>query len=58
MKGNEFERWLRAQGVEISKKRKKHFKLYFNGKQTVLPNAGAKEISEGTRLDIIKQLGL
>jgi mRNA interferase HicA len=58
MKCNEFKRWLLAQGVEVSKKRKKHFKLYFNGKQTTLPDHGAKEMAEGTRRAIIKQLGL
>lgn len=58
MKCNEFRRWLLAQGVEIAKTRNKHFKIYYNGKQTTLPDHGAKEISEGTRKAIIKQLGL
>jgi mRNA interferase HicA len=58
MSCNEFRRWLLAQGVEIAKQRKKHFKLYYNGKQTVLPDHGAKEIGEGLRKAIIKQLGL
>jgi len=58
MSCNEFKRWLLKQGVVISKKREKHFKIYFNGKQTVLPDHGAKEIGEGLRKTIIKQLGL
>jgi len=59
MKCNEFKRWLLARGVEISKTAKgSHFKIYFNGKQTTLPNHGAKEMAEGTRKAIIKQLGL
>lgn len=59
MKCNEFKRWLKAQGVEIAKSGTgSHFKLYFNGKQTTLPDHGAKEMAEGTRRAIIKQLGL
>jgi mRNA interferase HicA len=58
MSCNEFKRWLLAQGVEISKQRNKHFKIFYNGKQTVLPDHGAKEIGEGLRKTIIKQLGL
>ncbi|WP_213881222.1 type II toxin-antitoxin system HicA family toxin [Pseudomonas sp. dw_358] len=58
MSGNEFKRWLIAQGVEFSKKRQKHFKIYYQGKQTIFPDHGAKEIGEGLRKAIIKQLGL
>ncbi|MBD1589650.1 type II toxin-antitoxin system HicA family toxin [Pseudomonas typographi] len=58
MSYNEFKRWLQAHGVEISKRRNKHFKIYLNGKQTILPDHGAKEIGEGLRKAIIKQLGL
>jgi len=58
MSYNEFKRWLQAQGVEISRHRKKHFKIYYKGEQTVLPDHGAKEIGEGLRKAIIKQLSL
>jgi mRNA interferase HicA len=58
MSCNEFKRWLLAQGVEVSKQRSKHFKIFYKGKQTVLPDHGAKEIGEGLRKTIIKQLGL
>ena len=58
MSCNEFKRWLLAQGVEISRQRNKHFKIFYKGKQTVLPDHGAKEIGEGLRKAIIKQLGL
>ncbi|PVZ52562.1 MULTISPECIES: type II toxin-antitoxin system HicA family toxin [unclassified Pseudomonas] len=59
MKCNEFKRWLLAQGVEISNTAKgSHFKLYYGSKQTTLPDHGAKEMAEGTRRAIIKQLGL
>lgn len=35
-----------------------HFKVTLNGKSTVFPDHGAKEIGEGLRMSIIKQLGL
>ncbi|AXA66731.1 type II toxin-antitoxin system HicA family toxin [Pseudomonas oryzihabitans] len=59
MKYNEFRRWLVAQGVEISKSANgSHFKIYYKGKQTTFPNHGAKEMGEGLRKDILKQIGL
>ncbi|MEQ1529739.1 MAG: hypothetical protein ABL925_10510 [Methylococcales bacterium] len=56
MKLSEFARWLRAQGVTF-KEGKKHTKLYFGTRQSVLPRHAA-EIGEGLRKTIIKQLGL
>ncbi|EXC09120.1 ycfA-like family protein [Acinetobacter baumannii 625974] len=35
-----------------------HMIIEFNGKKTVFPNHGKKEIPEGTRLKIKKDLGL
>jgi len=59
MKYSEFRRWLEAQGVEFSKSAKgSHFKIRYKDRQTIFPNHGAKEIGEGLRKDIIKQLGL
>jgi mRNA interferase HicA len=61
MKYNQFRRWLEAQGVKFTKSASgsSHFKIKApNGKQTIFPNHGAKEISEGLRKEIIKQLGL
>lgn len=59
MSYNEFRRWLMAQGVRFEKSKGRHvFKLYYNGKQTVFSNHGAKEMKEPTRKGIIKQLGL
>lgn len=58
---NEFRKWLLAQGVEFQKKGNggSHFKIKApNGRQTILPYHGAKEIGEGLRKAIIKQLGL
>ncbi|MBC3503569.1 type II toxin-antitoxin system HicA family toxin [Pseudomonas sp. SWRI59] len=59
MSYNEFKRWLKARGVRFeSLNGTSHFKIYFEGKQTIFPDHGAKEMKEGTRKGIIKQLGL
>jgi mRNA interferase HicA len=61
MKYSEFQRWLASRGVTFKKARGggSHFKVKApNGNQTTFPNHGAKEIGEGLRKEIIKQLGL
>lgn len=60
MKYNEFRRWLESRGVKFAKSANgSHFKIKApNGMQTIFPNHGAKEIGEGLRKEIIKQLGL
>ncbi|KPB20112.1 MULTISPECIES: type II toxin-antitoxin system HicA family toxin [Pseudomonas] len=35
-----------------------HFKVYLNGKATIFADHGSKEMHEGLRKSIIKQLGL
>lgn len=57
MKISEFKRWLESQGVDI-KDGTNHWKLYRNGKQSVLPRHPSKELKEGTRKAILKQLDL
>ncbi|MCE6855279.1 type II toxin-antitoxin system HicA family toxin [Acinetobacter baumannii] len=53
MSFNGFKRWLIAQGVIFVRKGKgSHMIIEFNGKKTVFPNHGKKEIPEGTRLKI------
>lgn len=54
---SEFKRWLQAQGVIVTEGAN-HWKLYFNGRQSVLPRHPGKELKEGTRRAILKQLGL
>jgi len=56
MKMSEFRKWLAHQGV-IFKEGTKHTKLYYKGRQSTLPRHH-KEIGEGLRQDILKQLGL
>lgn len=60
MKYSEFKRWLEGQGVQFTKSRggSSHFKLRFNGKTSVFPFHGSKEMSEELRKKIMKDLGL
>lgn len=57
LKISEFKRWLESQGVSI-KDGANHWKLYLNGNQTTLPRHPSKELKDGTRRAILKQLGL
>ena len=54
---SQFRRWLAAPGVAFIEGCK-HTKLYYRGKQSTLPRHGGREISEGARRAILKQLGL
>lgn len=56
MKASEFRRWLAEQGATFEEGAK-HTKVYLDGKQTTLPRH-AKEIGEGLRKAVLKQLGL
>jgi mRNA interferase HicA len=59
VKYSEFERWLKSQGVEVIRNGKgSHRIVKYNDKQSVFPYHGSKEIGEGLRKAIIKQLGL
>ncbi|MGP2470316.1 type II toxin-antitoxin system HicA family toxin [Yersinia sp. 2540 StPb PI] len=57
MKQSEYRKWLEAQGVEI-KSGTNHLKLYYQGKQSVMPIHPSKELGEALRKAIIKQLGI
>jgi mRNA interferase HicA len=57
MKSSEFKRWLLKQGVEIIPAKGSHFKLFFNGKQSVMPMHNT-ELKTGLVQGIKKQLGL
>jgi len=59
MKYSEFVRWLQARGVVISKGKGRHYlKATYRGKTVPIPYHGAKEIGEGVRRKILKELGL
>lgn len=57
MKQSEFRRWLEAQGVEV-KNGTNHLKLYYQGRQSVMPRHPGKEIGESLRKAVLKQLGI
>jgi len=57
MKTSDFRRWLVARGAVLIEA-KRHTKIYLNGRQTLLPRHPSKEIGEGLRKAILKQLRL
>ena len=58
MKYSEFRRWLIKQGVTFKPGKGSHHKATLNGKSTVFPDHGAKEIGTGLVAKIKKDLGL
>lgn len=58
MKYSEFRRWLKSLGAEITPGKGSHHKVMLNGKQTVFPDHGSKEIGKGLVEKIKKDLGL
>ena len=57
VKQSEFRRYLAELGATF-KEGKRHTKVYLNDKQTVMPRHQSKELKEGTKKAILKQLGL
>lgn len=57
MKSSEFRRWLTKQGVTFGTQKGSHLKLFYNGRQSILP-MHAKELGRGLVASIKKQLGL
>lgn len=60
MKYSEFRRWLSKQGAtfEQHKSGSSHYRVTLNGKTTIFPYHGAKEIGTGLVNTIKKQLGI
>jgi mRNA interferase HicA len=60
MNCNEFKRWLAKQGCTFDSSRGKggHITVMYKGLKTVMPFHGSKEMREGTRKAILKQLGI
>jgi len=58
MKYSEFRRWLERQGVVFSPGRGSHQKVELNGRTSVFPDHGTKEIGTGLVRKIKKDLGL
>ena len=58
MKSSEFIRWLRKMGVIFERQNGSHMFVRYNGRTSTVPNHGSKEIPEGMRRKIMKDLGL
>jgi mRNA interferase HicA len=58
MKYSEFKRWLQQQGAVLTPAKGSHFKVTLNGKISIFPDHGAKEIPKPLMLSIKKDLGL
>lgn len=55
MKYTQFKKWLAAKGAQFEEG-SKHTKVYLNGRQCTLPRHTGREIGEGLRHEIMKQL--
>lgn len=58
MKYSEFKRWLARQGAKFEAAKGSHFKVALNGRRTVFPDHGGKEMGSGLIEKIKKDLGL
>lgn len=59
MKYSEFRRWLERKGAKFTPpKRGSHFDVELNGEYSTFPDHGAKEMGEGLRNKILKDLKL
>jgi len=60
MKYSEFRKWLKRQGAIFEKHRSgsSHYRVTLNGRTTILPDHGAKEMGTHLAEAIKKQLGI
>jgi mRNA interferase HicA len=58
MKNTEFIRWLTRKGCVFKQAKGSHMKVFYDNRQSVVPVHKGKDIKEGTRRAIMKQLGL
>ncbi len=54
----QLKKWLEQKGATIVKGKGSHLKVFLNGKQSVLPMHGTKELGKGIEDAIKRQLGL
>jgi len=57
VKSTEFKRWLAGLGATFEPAKGSHFKVWLNGKTSILP-MHSKDLKKGTVEGIKKQLGL
>ncbi len=58
MKYSEFKRWLERQGAVFEARKGSHWMVTLNGRRSIFPNHGAKEMKKGLENKIRKDLGL
>ena len=58
MTSKQMKKWLEQQGATFAPGRGSHLKVFLNGKQSVLPMHGSKELGPGLKAAIKRQLGL
>lgn len=58
MNSNQFKRWLEQQGATCTSGKGGHLHVELNGKRSVLPMHGSRELGTGLVQSILKQLGL
>lgn len=58
MKSSEAKRYLQKLGATFEPGKGGHLKVTLNGRRSVLPMHGSKELKKGTWLAIKKQLGI
>ncbi|HEV2135968.1 MAG TPA: type II toxin-antitoxin system HicA family toxin [Terracidiphilus sp.] len=58
MNSSELKRWLARQGVTFGTQTGSHLKVFYQGRQSIIPMHGKKELPKGLVGDIKKQLGL
>ncbi len=58
MNSNQFRKWLAERGATFKPGNGGHLKVFLNGRRSVLPMHGSKEIGRGLEYKIKKDLGL
>jgi len=58
MNSSELKRWLAKQGAAFGSQTGSHLKVFYRGRQSIIPMHGKKELPKGLVADIKKQLGL
>ncbi len=58
MKSSEFHRWIRKEGWVLKRIKGSHYIYEKEGKTIPVPYHGGKEMGEGLRKSIVKQMGL
>lgn len=58
MNSKQMRQWLEQQGATFAPGKGSHLKVFLNGRQSVLPMHGKKELGKGLEAAIKRQLGL